>query len=615
MKKIKIFSIAIMAALLCLCTMQFAFADAVVTPGGYFEYNGMTYKLDTAKKEATTFIYGTYNEDTDEYVYTLTEATIVVPETIPVGGETYKVIKIGDYTFGAPKGDRSPTGATANSATSSITLPEGITEIGEYALSYFKNTALKIKIPSTVTTVGANAFSGSSTVTEIDFKDSRVTAIPNACFNNCYALQKLELPSTVETIHMNAFANARALTKVIINSESVTFTRANDDYGFPAAFGIRPSDIANGQSKKVPTVFYVKTNAIKEQIKELAANDVVANNKTYDLSGLRGDAPQIKLFFEPFDPTKKPIVEGEANTITYEPYYDPDVKDIIIGAIITGNDIAANSEAEIEIPATIDINNEIKGIPVKAVGPQAFCYFVDGTATDKGKTIKSIVLPETVTSIGKEAFYKLNTMETFVARGNIELTDADTGILQACSSLTEIDFANINMLTATMFDYCIRLKTIVIPSGESITINKTAFDRCTALENVYLNASEVTFTGKDNKGTMKNGTMNFHVPQSAKAALTEYGIPAANVIDGKKLYILDNLLGAYAVASEEMNEGKVIVATYNGGELDEVSSIRDVKFAVGYNKVADVLSKDGVERKVFVWKDLETIIPLGAMLK
>ena len=73
MKKMKIFSIAIMVAVLCLCTMQIAFAEAV-TPEGYFQVDGMTYKLDSATDTASTFIYGTYKVDgeTETYTYTLT---------------------------------------------------------------------------------------------------------------------------------------------------------------------------------------------------------------------------------------------------------------------------------------------------------------------------------------------------------------------------------------------------------------------------------------------------------------------------------------------------------------------------------------------------------------
>ena len=264
MKKIKIFSIAIMVALLCVCTMQIAFAETQ-----YHKIGGMTYEVDTVAKTASTYIYGNYNQEAGTYEYVF-DATIEVPATIEVGEETYNVTKIGDYTFGAPKNTRGQNPAASNSITTSITLPEGITEIGTYAFSYLKNSSLKIKIPSTVTTVGESAFSNSTTVKEIDFKDSAVTAIPNNCFNNCYALQKLELPSTVTSIHMNAFVNARVLAEIKIYSEEVNFTPANSTYGFPAAFGISPNDIPNNGSRKASTVFYVKNDKIKSDLQALA---------------------------------------------------------------------------------------------------------------------------------------------------------------------------------------------------------------------------------------------------------------------------------------------------------------------------------------------------------
>jgi len=108
----------------------------------------------------------------------------------------------------------------------------------------------------------------------------------------------VELPSSIETIHMNAFVNARGLTKVKINSDEVEFIPANSNYGFPAAFGLVPNDIAAGGSAKVPTVFYVKNDTIRNSLIELAQDDVVSSNKTYDLSGIR-DGSQIKYVFMP----------------------------------------------------------------------------------------------------------------------------------------------------------------------------------------------------------------------------------------------------------------------------------------------------------------------------
>ena len=82
-----------------------------------------------------------------------------------------------------------------------------------------------------------------------------------------------------------------------------------------------------------------------------------------------------------------------------------------------------------------------------------------------------------------------------------------------------------------------------------------------------------------------------------------------------KLYLLDNSLGTYAVASEAMPEGKIIVATYKGDELVNVDEIKDANFGVGYNAIETSLEVSrGITRKIFVWSDLTSMIPLGAMI-
>lgn len=295
MKKIIIFTIM----LITFGMMQIAFAEAQVPDGYYYDSTlKMTYKLDDTNYTASTYIYGSYKVDgaTETWTYNTSNAEVVIPNAITVGENQYAVTKIGEYTFGVPKNTRGQSAATQNQSPA-IIIPEGITEIGTYAF-YGCKKLTELAIPSTVTTLGDTVFSGCGVLKEIDLKNSSITALPDKCFQNCYVLPEVELPSTIESIHMNAFVNARGLLKVVINSEEVSFTPASDSSGFPAAFGIAPNDIAAGGSKKVPTVFYVKNETIRNSLIALAENDVVSSGKTYDLSGFR-DGSQIKYVFMP----------------------------------------------------------------------------------------------------------------------------------------------------------------------------------------------------------------------------------------------------------------------------------------------------------------------------
>ena len=163
MKKIILFSIM----LITIAMMQIAFAESV-TPEGYYQVDGMTYKLDSDTNTAITYIYGDYLVDGEKEIwsYNTSTAEVIVPAAITVDETEYAVTKIGEYTFGAPKNTRGHSAATQNQAPS-ITLPEGITELGTYSFYNCKKLN-SIVIPTTVTTLGDSVFSGCGVLKEID---------------------------------------------------------------------------------------------------------------------------------------------------------------------------------------------------------------------------------------------------------------------------------------------------------------------------------------------------------------------------------------------------------------------------------------------------------------
>ena len=87
-----------------------------------------------------------------------------------------------------------------------VTMPDGITHIGRCAFCNLENIDQSIEIPESVTSLGAQAFSGCSAMPAINIP-SQVTAIPDELFLGCYNLYNLSIPAGVKTIGKNAFAN------------------------------------------------------------------------------------------------------------------------------------------------------------------------------------------------------------------------------------------------------------------------------------------------------------------------------------------------------------------------------------------------------------------------
>ena len=112
----------------------------------YFVVDGISYRV-TSEIAATcevTFDGTTYDEFTQEYV-----GDIVVPSTVVWGGKQYTVTSVGANAF---------NGCTS---LASVTLPPTVTSIGEYA--FYNCPALeKLVLPSSVTDIAGYAFSGST---------------------------------------------------------------------------------------------------------------------------------------------------------------------------------------------------------------------------------------------------------------------------------------------------------------------------------------------------------------------------------------------------------------------------------------------------------------------
>ena len=122
----------------------------------------------------------------------------------------------------------------------SISLPQGITKIGEYALAQDRNQNFKlatIDIPASVTTIDHYAFnyagvtevtipSGVTRIEEQTFANCRklrkailpdgITYIGNSAFSECHALEDVNIPANIETIDPYAFYNNKVRTSPIV---------------------------------------------------------------------------------------------------------------------------------------------------------------------------------------------------------------------------------------------------------------------------------------------------------------------------------------------------------------------------------------------------------------
>ena len=201
--------------------------------------------------EDKTYTVTAIDEDTFAYLSDLTSVTI---------GDS--VTTIGSYAFGSCSGLTSVTignsvttiGSSAFggcSGLTSMTIPSSVTSISSNAFEYCSFESIVVEngnnkydsrdncnaiietasntlitgckntvIPSTVTSIGANAFYGCSGLTSVKIPNS-VTSIGSTAFGSCSGLTSVEIPNSVTHISQFAFSYCKGLKSVSI-SNSVT---------------------------------------------------------------------------------------------------------------------------------------------------------------------------------------------------------------------------------------------------------------------------------------------------------------------------------------------------------------------------------------------------------
>ncbi len=128
------------------------------------------------------------------------------------------------------------------------------------------------------------------------------------------------------------------------------------------------------------------------------------------------------------------------------------------------------SEDIVTIPSVIGI------LPVKSIEKWAFFD------TD----VKEVIIPEGITTIGEEAFYNCQSLETVTLPSTLESTG--TAIFRFCQNLKTVEFSGTDstpVLGEYLFYACNSLESVNIPSDVT-SIPEGMFAYCQSLENVVL---------------------------------------------------------------------------------------------------------------------------------
>ena len=273
----------------------------------------------------------------------------------------------------------------------SITILNSVTSIGDDA--FFGCTGLTtITIPNSVTSIGSSAFRNCSNLTSITIPNS-VTSIGSIAFLNCSNLSTITIPNSVTSIGESAFSSCTGLTTItILNS----VTSIGDD-AFFGCTGLTTITIPNSVTSIGSSAFSGCSN-LESITLPFVGDKVHTSTDTYQypfgyIFGTRG--------FTGGTSTEQ-YYHGSTISATSSYFYIPTtLKEVII----TGSSyIQYGSFRNCSNLTSITIPNS-----VTSIGRYAFYQC---------SNLTSITIPNSVTSIGQYAFYNCSNLTSVYYKGN-----------------------------------------------------------------------------------------------------------------------------------------------------------------------------------------------------
>lgn len=348
--------------------------------------------------------------------------SISVPDVL-TNYRGYFVTKIGENAF-------------AGSAVTSVSMPEGITSIGQYAFSGCQNLE-SVTLPESLTTLGSEAFYGCKNLESVALPES-LTTLGDRTFSSCKSLRAVKIPSKVTTIPDQCFNGCSSLESVTI-PEGVTTIGDRAFYENQLKNLTLPSTITSIGNEAFRNNNNLKSIICSATIPPTLGDNAFSNDIT----------PSIKVPISSIAAYKQ--ANGWKN---FTNYYGGDVVNNGITYRINEKEATITAAeatiTEANVPSTVEF--EGNQYPVIKINEKVF----------SGNTNLTVVtLPDGLVEIGEFAFSGCKNLES------VTLSE----------SLTTLgDYA---------FSSCKSLKTIKIPSGVT-TIPRSCFSGCSSLKSVTI---------------------------------------------------------------------------------------------------------------------------------
>lgn len=362
--------------------------------------------------------------------------TVNIPATVTHDGVQYNVTAIGSSAF------RSCPNLTK------VVMNYGIQKIG-YAAFYNCPALTSVNIPNSVTTLDSFAFRECTSLTSIEIPNS-VTTINSQVFQNCTSLRNVTLPNGISIISAGMFWGCSALESIVIpNTVTAIYTYAFADC--TSLLDITFSD----STYDIDADAFVNTAWFDAQPDGI----IYAGKVAFAFVGIMPEHYHI---------TFKPGTIAIGTSAFYD----------------MGRVEAITIPASVIHLGSLFIGScyNLESIVVESGNPvfdsRDNCNAVIETATNKLVAgCMNTVIPNSVTAIGQQAFYRCDNLPSINLHNAI--TSIDNEAFYGCKTLKRVSIpASVNHIGTGVFSYCYNITSIKVASDNTTYDSR---DNCNAI--------------------------------------------------------------------------------------------------------------------------------------
>ena len=348
-----------------------------------------------------------------------------------------------------------------------IEIPNSVTIIGGGAFTFCKSL-VNIEIPNSITHINSDTFSNCSSLTNIVIPDS-VTTIGSYAFDTCQNLESIEIPNSVTTICTSAFGDCTSLSSVKLTNSVMSIWEKT----FENCTSLTSIDFEGTVSEwnAISKLEQWDNNTGEYTIR--CTNGGITKD---DIAFYSDDVVSKGLEFELIDDGHSYCVIGVG--------YCTDT-DIIIPSTYNGLPVTSIGEYAFEYEHITSV-----------VIPDSVT-FIDYWAFRDCQYLTRIQIGNSVSNIRSTAFYNCTSLKTIVVdKNNLDYKSTD-GNLYTKDGLTLVKYATgkeeisftipdtVTSIGDNAFSCCASLTSIEIP-GSVTSVGDNAFSYCVSLTSIEI---------------------------------------------------------------------------------------------------------------------------------